>query len=76
MTGRDLILYILQNHLEDTPIFENGKIIGFMTVGEAAEKFKVGTETIRLWVRLGYMYGVDVHGDLYIPIDAKVKEPI
>jgi hypothetical protein len=42
MTGRDLIVYILQNNLENEPVFKDGKFIGFMTEGEAAEKFDVG----------------------------------
>lgn len=35
MTGRDLILYILMNNLEDEPVFEEGKFIGFVTDVEA-----------------------------------------
>ena len=29
ITGRDLINYILTNHLENEPIFKDGKPIGF-----------------------------------------------
>lgn len=51
MTGRDLIVYILQNGLEDEPIFkEDGTITGFLTVGQAAEKANVGTATIYAWI--------------------------
>lgn len=51
MTGRDLIIYILQNGLEDEPIFkEDGTITGFLTVGQAAEKANVGTATIYAWI--------------------------
>ena len=39
MTGRDLIMYILSNGLENEPIYENGKILGFMNEMEAAIKF-------------------------------------
>lgn len=38
MTGRDLILYILENHLEDEQVFEEGNLLGFITIIEAAEK--------------------------------------
>lgn len=48
MTGRDLILYILTNGLEDKPIYEDGKILGFLTATEAAEKFNVGLATIKV----------------------------
>lgn len=50
MTGRDLILYILSNKLEDELVFKNGKFIGFITVPEAAEKMNVGINTIYAWI--------------------------
>lgn len=59
MIGRDLIIYILKNNLEDEPIFKDGKLIGFITVGEAAAKMGVGVNTIYAWVsqnRLDYVY--------------------
>ena len=73
MTGRDLILYILENHLEETPVFYDGKFIGFMTESEAAEKWDVGIETIRTWYNLGVLKGVDVCGELYIPAKATLE---
>ena len=41
MTGRDLIIYILENGLEDEPVFKDGKFIGFITTGEAAVQCNV-----------------------------------
>lgn len=67
MTGRELIIYILQNNLEDEPIFKDGKLIGFMTVGETAEKFDVGAATILTWLNLGYMDCVVLGDMIYIP---------
>lgn len=46
MTGRDLIIYILANGLEDEEVFQDGKFIGFVTAGEAAAKLGVGVATI------------------------------
>lgn len=46
MTGRDLIIYILNNKLEDQPIFHNGRLIGFMTVDEVAATLGVGRATV------------------------------
>lgn len=47
MTGKDLIIYILENDLEDKSIIdENGIPIWLMTVDEAALKMNVGTATI------------------------------
>lgn len=71
MTGRELILYILQNHLEDEPIFENGRIVGFIDEKEAALKFGVGTATIRVWVNTGVLPGVIISDQWYIPAKAE-----
>ena len=71
MTGRDLILYILANGLEDEPVFENGRFIGFLTAEEAAVKMNVGVATIHIWVGLGQLKGFKVGDGLYIPADAK-----
>lgn len=67
MTGRDLIIYILENHLEDRPVVENGKFIGFITVDEAAVKFDVGPATIQAWVTLGIIPGIQIGDSVYIP---------
>lgn len=67
MTGRDLIIYILQNNLEDAPVFEDGRFLGFITEEEAAIKFNVGIATIRLWVDMGQLKGIKIGDKLYIP---------
>lgn len=71
MTGRELILYILSNGLEDEQVFENGKFIGFITAGEAAAKMNVGIMTVHVWVSQKKLYGIMVGDTLYIPADAK-----
>lgn len=71
MTGRDLILYILTHGLENEPVFENGRFIGFMTASEAAVKMKVGVMTIRVWVSQKKLNGIMIGDTLYIPADAK-----
>ena len=73
MTGRDLILYILTNGLEDKPIYEDGKILGFLTATEAAEKFNVGLATIKVWVNDGFLDGIRIGEELYIPANADLK---
>lgn len=72
MTGRDLIIYILQNNLEDTPVFEDGKLLGFMTIEEAAVKFGYGPETIKVWVQLNYISCLKIGNVILIPIDAEI----
>jgi hypothetical protein len=76
MTGRDLIIYILQNNLENEEIFANGKFIGFITVEEAAVKFDVGVETVKIWVDLGYLSGIKSGGEIYILANAKLTVPL
>lgn len=69
MTGRDLIIYILENKLEDELVFQDGKFIGFITVEEAAAKIDVGTATIKAMVDLNIIKGVYVNTALYVPFD-------
>lgn len=74
MTGRDLITYILENKLEDEPVFKNGKPIGFMTVEEAAIKFGVGVSAVKTWFKLAIIDGVKLGDTVYIP--ANEESPI
>lgn len=73
MTGRDLIIYILQNGLEDEPVYKDGKIIGFIGEVEAAVKFGVTTATIRVWVSMGMLDGVVIGDSVYIPTNAEIS---
>lgn len=65
MTGRDLILYILKNNLEDENVFVNGSFLGFMTVEQTASKMNVGVATVNTWITMGMIDYVKV-GDLYL----------
>ena len=55
MTGKELIVYILQNDLEDEVIFQNNRFIGFASEEELASKFSVSVETIKWWYSLGWL---------------------
>ena len=66
MTGRDLIVYILENHLEDVPILENGKVIGLVTAEEAAAKLQIGKASVVTLYGLGLLPGGLIGGELYI----------
>lgn len=71
MTGRELVVYILTNNLENEEVFsKDGIFIGFMDEVRAAEKFNVGIETIRTWYIIGYLKGFIVKGSLFIPKNA------
>ena len=75
MTGREFILYILTNQLEDEQMFdENGRILGFMTVQEVAAKFDVGISTVRFWISQGRLQNIYMNDRYYIPANAELKE--
>lgn len=73
MTWKEMIVYVLQNNLEDKEVFENGKINGFMTIPEAATKLEVGEATIKIWLELGYLEQIKVGETIFIPEMSKVK---
>ena len=76
MTGRDLIIYILSNGLEDEPVYKNGRFIGFLTAGEVAEKMHVGTATVGAWMNRGMLDGIRVDAGIYIPADFKLPDQV
>lgn len=65
MTGKELILYILQNNLENSIVLEDGFFTGFMTIEETAAKFNVGTETVRAWYSCKMIKGTQIGDSLY-----------
>lgn len=71
MTGRELIIYILENGLEDKEIFEGNRFLGYMTAEEAAVKFGVGEATILVWIARGYLEGVRINDTVCIPANSK-----
>lgn len=74
MTGREFILYILENGLEDEPLFKDGKFIGFLTIGEVAAQMDVGIATVATWIAQGRLEYVRIGGMIYIPGNYSVKE--
>lgn len=75
MTGRDMIIYILENHLEDEEIFKDGKPIGFMTDAEAAVKLQTGVHTIQIMYEMGKLNGIKIGNKIYIS-DIKEKNEV
>ena len=67
MTGRELILYILENNLENEPVVNDGRFIGFLTLSEVANRLDVGIHTINAWIALGRIPAITLHGKIYIP---------
>ena len=67
MTGRDLIIYILQNHLEDTEMLMDNNHM-FLTVEEAAVKYETGVATIKAMVDRNILKGMKI-GDAYLVLN-------
>jgi hypothetical protein len=73
MTGKELIIYILKNNLENEEVFKDGKIIGFLTIEEAAAKWGVGVETIRMWNSMSIIDGISIGKTIYVPKNATLN---
>ena len=67
MTGKELIIYILQNDLENEEIFKDGVLVGFMDEHEAAINYGVGVETVKLWYKRGLLNGTEIGNRVYFP---------
>lgn len=65
MTGKELILYILHNDLENEIVIRDGVFIWLMNEEEAAVKFNVGVETVRAWYICGMLSGTKIGDRLY-----------
>lgn len=72
MTGKDLIIYILENNLENAPVFNNGRFLTFLTIDETAVRFGTGPAVVRTWVERGNLPYVKIGNEIYIPRDAKL----
>ena len=73
MTGKELILYILENDLENEVVIKNGVFVWLMDEEEAAIKFDVGVATIRAWYICGMLNGTKIGDHLYFL--RNVKDP-
>jgi transposase len=76
MTGRELILYILNNGLENEQVFKNGKFIGFMKPDEVALASNVGLATVYAWIHQGRIESEAVSAGIYVPANFKVVSNI
>lgn len=67
MTGKELIIYILQNDLENEVVVKDGVLIWHMLMNEeeAAVKFGVGISTIKAWHACGMLSGTKINDHLY-----------
>ena len=70
MTGRDLIIYILENGLEDKEVLDGDKILGFETLYGLAEKKETGVETIIALCKMHDVPTVLINNKVCIPVFA------
>lgn len=68
MTGRDLIIYILKNGLEDKEVFDGENMLGFETLTEAASRNNCGEASILVLCQMHHIPIVNINGKSYIPV--------
>lgn len=73
MTGRELIVYILTNHLEDKPVFKDGVFVGFVPIGKAAEEMNVGLTSMAVMVDMNHIDYIKAESGVYLPFDYKYQ---
>lgn len=66
ITGRDLVMYILKNKLEDKPINDIWCLKSFITAKQAAVRYNVGEETIKAWFAMGRLNGIQIGKTIYV----------
>ena len=72
MIGKDLIIYILSNNLENEPVYKDGKLLGFLTIEEAAVKLEVGTPTILALMFQGKLDAICIGSEYFISADCEL----
>lgn len=72
MTGRDIIIYILQNHLEDTEILTDSNHM-FLTVEEAAVKYGTEIATVKAMIDQNVLKGMKI-GETYLILNVDEEE--
>lgn len=68
MTGRELIIFILLNGLEDELIVDKMELLHeiCMTLEEAAVKFGVGVPTVTVWANCDMIPKICFNDEIYI----------
>lgn len=74
MTGRELIIYILNNHLENEDIFKDGVLVGFESELEVAARLGFGVATVRTMYKLGILPGFTLGEHVFIIKGAMPEE--
>ena len=71
MKGRDLIVLIMNNNLEDEDVFDKKFLESIMpTIEKVAVMHSVGIATVEVWLESGCLDGVEFDGQVYILPDS------
>jgi len=73
MTGKELIFYILNNNLTNIPVFMDNRILGLLTIEQAAIKRNVGTATITAYIMMKRVDFITVNGMTFIIDNDRLK---
>ena len=68
MTGREIMLYILEHDLYDVNVFEDLRCLGLYTIEQAAVKLETGVESIKSLCMLNLIETKVISGTTYICI--------
>lgn len=74
MTGRDLIIYILSNGLENEPIYSDSTLLGLLTIEDISRREQVGTATVYTWIKLGLLDTVTIGDVIFVPVTYSTPE--
>lgn len=70
MNGRELIIYIVENGLENVNLFSKEFFSFMLTIEQVAVKFNVGIATVKAWIQNGCLYAIKVDDVTYVTPDS------
>ena len=73
MNGKDLIIYILENNLENEPVFKDETFVGFLPISDVAIRLDVGIATIYAWIDQGKLDYIQIGSRYLIADNFKIK---
>ena len=66
MTGRDLVVYILENHLEDVELCNDVTKQFLIPIEKAAVELECGVATLKALLSIGKIKGIKFNDKYYI----------
>lgn len=68
MTGRDMIIYILANGLENEQVINDGRVMGYIRDDDVAVQLGYGPSSVKALIAIGTIPGgVNIGETFYIP---------